>query len=74
MVLVKDGVRDGIEVEAGGVTEDQALKDRRQEDDETAARIFQNSEKFLPDQRQDAKKRGFHSAISGKLFARDQPR
>jgi hypothetical protein len=73
VVLVEHGVGHGVEVEAGGVAEEQALQDRRQEDDEAAAGILQDGEKFLPDQRQDAKERGEHGVASGKLLAGGQP-
>jgi hypothetical protein len=74
LVLVKDGVGDGIEVEAGGVAEDEALQDRRHKDDESAPRILQDGEKFLPNQCQDAKERGTHTIGSGKLLAGGQSR
>ena len=73
MVLVHDGIGDGVEVKAGGVTKNQALEHGRQKDDKAAAGILEDGEKFLLDQCQDAKKRGAHAVASGKLLPGGHP-
>jgi hypothetical protein len=54
VILVPDGVGDVAEVEGGGVAEDEQLDDRRGDEDRAAARVFEDRQKLLVDQGEDA--------------------
>src|SRR5690606_36558867 len=67
-ILIEHRIGHAVQVERRGIAEKQRLQDRRHEKDDPAARILEDGEQFLADEREDATKRSGHRKPHASLF------